>query len=118
MPTGVYNHEIRVIHGHNRKGKTTPEYRAFNHAKERCNNPKDKGYSYYGERGIKFLFNDFQEFLNEIGLRPSKKYSLDRILNDGNYEVGNVKWSTRSEQMKNRRSNGLKGLKRGPYGKQ
>lgn len=107
MPTGVYNHEMRVTHGHNRRGKTTPEYRAYNHAKERCCNRKDKGYKYYGGRGIEFRFVSFMQFIEHIGRRP-KGRSLDRINNNGHYEVGNVRWATRSQQMKNRRSNGLR----------
>lgn len=109
MPTGIYNHEVKVIHGHNRKGKTTPEYRAYFHAKDRCLNQKDKGYPYYGGRGIEFRFKSFQEFIEHIGLKPNKKLMLDRINNDGHYELDNVQWATRSHQMKNRRGNGLLG---------
>jgi hypothetical protein len=59
-------------------------------------------YRYYGGRGIKFLFTSFEQFLAELGPRPSGM-SLDRIENDGNYEPGNVRWATRSEQVQNRR---------------
>lgn len=109
MPTGVYDHSVRAIHGHNRKGKRSPEYRAYYHAKDRCTNPNDKGYLYYGGRGIQFLFNTFAEFLADVGLRPTKKHSLDRKNNNGHYEPGNLRWATKSEQMKNRRSNGRLG---------
>lgn len=50
-----------------------------------------------------FLFNSFQAFVKEIGPRPSSQHSLDRIDNDGHYEIGNVKWSTRREQQQTRR---------------
>lgn len=106
MPSGVYNHEVRVTHGHNRKGRTSPEYRAYHHAKARCINPKDKGWSYYGGRGIEFRLKSFEEFIAAVGLRPSKKHSLDRENNNGHYEIGNLRWATRSTQMKNRRHNG------------
>ena len=82
----------------------TPEYCAFIDAKKRCNNSNNKNYHYYGGRGIEFRFASFQEFIAEIGARPSKDYSLDRINNDGHYEVGNVKWSMQSGQLRNRRS--------------
>jgi hypothetical protein len=60
-------------------------------------------YRHYGARGIEFRFADFASFIEVIGPRPSADYSLDRIDNDGHYEPGNVKWSTRHEQVHNRR---------------
>ena len=102
----------RFILGHNgnitRNGATvlghkTPEYRSYTAAKSRCNNPKCIAWKHYGGRGIKFLFTSFEEFFIELGPRPEGK-SLDRKDNDGNYEPGNVKWSTQREQMLNRRT--------------
>jgi hypothetical protein len=84
--------------------KPRVEYCAFKDARRRCNNPKYVGYKDYGARGIKFLFASFSQFLKEIGTRPSDKHSLDRINNDGNYEPGNIKWSTKTEQNQNKRS--------------
>ena len=81
----------------------TPEYRAYIDAKVRCDNPNDQKYSWYGARGIEFKFDSFNEFYAELGERPKGNYSLDRIDNDGNYEVGNVRWATKTEQMLNRR---------------
>ena len=48
-------------------------------------------------------FLSFDEFYACIGPRPSKDYSLERVDNNGNYEPGNVKWATRSEQQQNKR---------------
>ena len=81
----------------------TVEYEAYCHAKARCENKKTCNYDNYGGRGIKFKFTSFQEFWNELGLRPSSRHSLDRIDNDGHYEPGNVRWATTSEQAWNRR---------------
>jgi hypothetical protein len=78
------------------------EYRAYVHAKDRCVNPKCQGYKHYGGRGIKFLFKSFQEFYSVLGPRPDK-LTLDRTDNDGHYEPSNVRWATRSEQLKNQR---------------
>lgn len=84
--------------------RQTPEWAAYRDARKRCNCPTDIAYrKWYGCRGIKFLFPSFKSFFNEVGPRPSKAHSLDRINNDGNYEPGNVRWATRSEQSKNRR---------------
>lgn len=81
----------------------TVEYRTYHSAKNRCECETSNIYKYYGARGIEFNFKDYNEFLNEVGRRPSDKHSLDRIDNNGHYEVGNVRWTIHSEQMKNRR---------------
>jgi hypothetical protein len=88
----------RFIHGMHK----SCEYQAYQHAKSRCENPDTKHYENYGGRGIQFKFNSFEEFFEEIGPRPDGK-SLDRIDNDGHYEIGNVRWSTRKEQQNNTR---------------
>jgi len=82
----------------------TPEYRSYVHAKDRCNNPNDKRHKDYGGRGIEFRFESYQEFLDEIGRKPSPEHSLDRIDNNGDYIPGNVRWATAIEQRANQRS--------------
>lgn len=68
----------------------------------------------YGGRGITMCSewkDDFYSFLDYIGKKPTLKHSLDRIDNNGNYEPGNVKWSTPHEQQSNtRRSNKTVGV--------
>ncbi len=49
------------------------------------------------------MFENYPEFLAELGRKPSPKHSLDRIDNDGHYEKGNVRWATRKEQSNNTR---------------
>jgi hypothetical protein len=88
-----------------RNGINKVFYGAFLNAKRRCENPNNKRFYDYGGRGIKFLFSSFQEFKDELGPRPSPDHSVDRINNDGNYEKGNLRWSTRSEQQRNSRKN-------------
>jgi hypothetical protein len=97
-------------HGACSGGRSTPEYRAYTDARNRCTNPKAKGYERYGGRGIKFLFINFEQWFADLGLRPEgtypsgyAMYSVDRRNNEGHYEPGNVKWSTTSEQSNNRR---------------
>ena len=92
-------------HGHHVGRKATPEYSAYRNAKSRCTNERAVQFPYYGGRGIEFRFNSFQEFLNDIGLRPSQNHSLDRIDVNGHYEVGNIRWATKSEQQFNVRRN-------------
>ena len=43
----------------------------------------------------------FERFFDHIGPQPGKEYSVDRIDNNGNYEPGNVRWATKSEQVSN-----------------
>lgn len=80
----------------------TPEFRAYSGARQRCNNPRNKSYSRYGGRGIRFLFASFEDFYNEIGPKPSAGYSVHRIDNDVSYQKGNVHWQTAKGQANNR----------------
>jgi hypothetical protein len=91
-----------TIHGHLRTGKRSPEAICYYNAKARCNNPQNPAYRHYGGRGIKFLLPPFPEFYRAMGPRP-KGMSLDRIDNDGHYELSNIRWASLSAQMKNRR---------------
>jgi hypothetical protein len=104
---GCYSSEAAsrraTVHG----GSGMLEYKAFRSAKQRCVNPKVASYPRYGGRGIEFRFTSFQQFLDELGPRPSKEYSLDRIDNDGHYEPGNVRWATQIQQERNKSTNRL-----------
>jgi hypothetical protein len=83
-----------------------PERMVWKAMRQRCNNPSATGFSDYGGRGIKVCErwdSSYANFLADMGRRPSAKHSLDRINNDGNYEPGNCRWVTWSEQMRNRR---------------
>lgn len=93
--------EKNKTHGLNR----APEVIAFNHAKDRCLNHRNRSFGLYGGRGIEFRFASFNEFFQEVGTRPSNRHSIDRINTNGHYEVGNVRWATHKQQCSNRRSN-------------
>lgn len=83
----------------------TAEYRAWASMKQRCLNPNDKDFSRYGGRGIKVCerWITFENFLEDVGLRPSSAYSIDRFPDpDGNYDPGNVRWATDEQQNRNR----------------
>ncbi len=73
----------------------------------RCNRKKCPQYKRYGGRGIRVCerWSKYENFLEDMGQRPSKLHSLDRIDNNGNYERSNCRWATVDVQVRNRRSN-------------
>lgn len=95
-------------------GKTnTDEYRIWTGILSRCNNPRTKAYPSYGGRGITMCNRwaaSFENFLEDMGPRPSKNHSIDRRDNDGNYEPENCQWATRAEQAANKRNTVLVSL--------
>lgn len=85
----------------------TPTYKAWTHMKERCNNPSVPSYPDYGGRGISVdpRWDQFENFLADMGERPFPKAQLDRIDNNGNYTPTNCRWTTTTVQMRNTRRN-------------
>jgi hypothetical protein len=92
-------------------GGPSGEYTAWVHMIGRCENPNDAKFASYAGRGIKVCEKwrrSFAAFLADVGPRPSPSHSLDRFPNnDGDYEPGNVRWATPSQQQRNTRRNRL-----------
>lgn len=84
-----------------------PLYEVWRGMMARCYRPRAHGYANYGGRGIVVClrWHDFWLFVEDIPLRPSREFSLDRKDNNGNYEPGNVRWATRKQQARNTRFN-------------
>ncbi len=84
-----------------------PTYRIWLGIKGRCLNPDHPAYPAYGGRGITLCerWLDPVVFVAEVGMKPAAHLEIDRIDNDKGYEPGNIRWATRSENDRNRRSN-------------
>ena len=87
--------------------RQSDEYRIWRHMRTRCENINSPAYKWYGARGIKVCerWLDFKNFFEDMGKRPSKKHSIDRINPDGDYELSNCRWTTMKTQQRNRRNN-------------
>ena len=97
---------LRITHGMTGK----PGYQTLYVLKDRCYNQNNKSYKLYGERGIKvcerWLGSDGAvNFHKDMGVRPSKSHSIDRIDTNGDYEPNNCRWATIGEQNRNKRNN-------------
>lgn len=97
-----------VTHGEARQKVRSVEYNTWGRMNSRCHDPGHPRYSDYGGRGISVCDrwrDSFENFLADMGRRPSAQHSLDRYPdNDGNYEPDNCRWATTVQQSLNRRT--------------
>jgi hypothetical protein len=107
---GIKAHEALITHGM----ASTPEYRCWSSLNNRCFNTKDKSYPNYGGRGITVCakWETFEGFFEDMGKRPKRHYSLERLDVNGPYSKENCVWASPREQGRNKR-NTLKVMFRG-----
>lgn len=81
----------------------TPTYKTWVGMLARCSNTRLKEYKNYGGRGIRVMWSNFEEFMDDMGIRPDG-FQIDRINNDGHYEKDNCKWVLPKENLENKRT--------------
>lgn len=94
----------KMPHGHCADGKLTPTYSSWGSMRTRCLNPKNISYKYYGGKGIKITkrWSKFENFLEDMGPRPSIQHSLERNNNKKSYRKNNCCWILKREQPRHR----------------
>lgn len=92
----------RWTHGCSKKNETS-EYRSWRGMHQRCSSPNHKLAHRYSNRGIKVCnrWKSFQNFLLDMGFKPTNKHTIERINSDKDYEPENCKWATKLEQGRN-----------------
>ena len=104
---GCLHREIMTNVGKKHGCRKLPEYDVWNAMIQRCSNPNHANYHNYGLRGISVCdeWQKFENFLADMGRRPSNKHSIERIRNNEGYQPNNCKWATQVEQCNNTRHN-------------
>ena len=84
----------------------TPTYNSSMGMRQRCHNPNAWNYPHYGGRGIQVCnrwLESFENFLADMGEKPSRRHSIGRVDNDGDYTPENCRWETMNQQVRNKR---------------
>lgn len=98
--------ETQTKHNNTKGHNKTPEYNSWAAMKARCYNQNFKQFPDYGGRGVIVCDrwkDSFEDFLIDMGEKPTPNHSIDRIDVNGNYEPENCRWTDRTSQQRNQR---------------
>lgn len=101
-------HGFAPTHGEAAMIRRTVEYTTWINIRERCNNPKSTSYPRYGALGVRVCRrweNSYEDFLSDMGRRPSAFHSIERSNSRLGYSPENCRWATRIEQGRNKKNN-------------
>jgi hypothetical protein len=104
--------QAKRVHPPGPPRKPSVEWVAWKEMRQRCFNPRSRSYPGYGGRGItvcaRWLGDEgFDNFIADMGRKPTPKHSIDRVDVNGNYEPSNCRWATPAEQQRNTRATKL-----------
>lgn len=97
--------KLKLVEGF--KSSDHPFYGTWSNMRDRCNNPNNKDYKFYGAKGIKVcfrwdLFENFVFDLNSLGMKPNG-FTLDRIDSSKDYCIENCRWASKMKQARNQK---------------
>jgi len=107
---GCLRDQLAPLHNKTHGMSYSDEYKIWAGIRTRCKNPNSRNYPKYGAAGITICDRwdqSFEAFFSDMGPRPSKSHSIDRKDNSGNYEPGNCRWATQTQQCNNKSDNVL-----------
>lgn len=85
----------------------TDDYKLWQQILDRCSNRNCPHFKHYGGRGISVCrrWLKFENFIADMGPRPSRNHSIERRNVDGHYAPSNCSWIYKRFQPRNKRTN-------------